>query len=188
MAMVLKVKGFLAFLGSRNMALTVLASITGLYYLLVAVNNCVDPDTNRRGVAAILSMRDTIHHAGIDWHAISNGKVVWIVYVLIVIWEYLIASVLIAAAVMWWRVEAGRPVRDTAVQLASLGWTMAIVQFLGGFLTVAGEWFRMWANKEVDASPAALQNFLIAAVGLILAHLPDQSAESRSSSASWLEK
>jgi predicted small integral membrane protein len=52
---------------------------------------------------------------------------------------------------------------------------MAILLFGGGFLTIAGEWFRMWANKEVNASSAALQNFLIAAAGLILVHLPDRA-------------
>jgi len=176
----LSTRGFLEVAGSRSTALAVLASLTGLYYLLVAANNCADTDTNRRGVAAILSMHDTIHHAGIDWHAIKSRTVIWIVYIAIVIWEYLIAFVLLAAAVAWWRVVGGRPVRDTAVRLASIGWTMVVLQFLGGFLTVAGEWFRMWANKDVDASPAALQNFLIAAVGLILVHMPEQPVESRS--------
>ena len=177
--MALSAKGFLEVVGSRRMALAVLTSITGLYYLIVAAGNCVDTDTNRRGVAAVLSMRGTIHHAGIDWHAITSGTVVWIVYIFMVIWESLIAVVLLAGAVAWWKVVAGRPVRDTAVRLASLGWTMAVLLFLGGFLTIAGEWFRMWANTEVNASPAALQNFLIAAVGLILVHLPEQPAESR---------
>jgi predicted small integral membrane protein len=88
---------------------------------MVAANNCVDTDTNRRGVAAVLSMRQTIHHAGIDWHAITSETAVWIVYVLVVIWEFLIAFVLLAAAVAWWRVVAGHPVRDTAVRLASMG-------------------------------------------------------------------
>ena len=89
--------------------------------LMVAANNCVDTDTNRRGVAAVLSMRQTIHHAGIDWHAITSETAVWIVYILVVIWEFLIAFVLLAAAVAWWRVVAGHPVRDTAVRLASMG-------------------------------------------------------------------
>jgi hypothetical protein len=31
----------------------------------------------------------------------------------------------------------------------------------------------MWANDDVNASSAALQNFLIAGIGLILVHLPD---------------
>jgi predicted small integral membrane protein len=176
----LSAKGFLEVVGSHRMALAVLASLTSLYYFIVAVGNCVDTDTNRRGLAAVLSMRATIHHPAIDWHAITNGTAIWIVYVLMVIWESLIAFVLLAAAVAWWRVVAGRPVRDTAVRLASLGWTMVVLLFLGGFLTIAGEWFRMWANTEVNASSAALQNFLIAAVGLILVHLPEQSAESRS--------
>jgi predicted small integral membrane protein len=173
-------KGFLEVVGSRSTALAVLASITGLYYLIVASTNCVDTDTNRGGIAAVFSMRGTIHHAGTDWHAITNGTVIWTVYILVVMWESLIALVLLAAAVAWWRVVAGRSVRDTAVRLASIGWTMAVMLFLGGFLTVAGEWFRMWANTEVNATPAALQNFLIAAVGLILVHLPEQSADSSS--------
>ncbi|MGO9924817.1 MAG: DUF2165 domain-containing protein [Mycobacterium sp.] len=167
-------KGFLEVAGSRRTALAVLASITGLYYLMVAANNCVDTDTNRRGVAAVLSMRQTIHHAGIGWHAITSETAVWIVYILVVIWEFLIAFVLLAAAVAWWRVVAGHPVRDTAVRLASMGWTMAVLLFLCGYLTIAGEWFRMWANKEVNATSAALQNFLIAAVGLILVHSPER--------------
>jgi predicted small integral membrane protein len=173
----LSAKGFLEVVGSRRTALAVLASITGLYYLIVAAGNCVDTDTNRRGLAAVLSMRATIHHPAIDWHAITNGTVIWIVYIVMVIWESLIALVLLAAAVAWWRVVAGSPVRDAAVRLASMGWTMAVLLFLGGFLTIAGEWFRMWANTQVNASPAALQNFLIAAVGLILVHMPEQSAD-----------
>jgi hypothetical protein len=47
--------------------------ITGLYYFIVATNNCVDTDTNRRAVAAVLSMRQTINHPGVDWHAITSG-------------------------------------------------------------------------------------------------------------------
>ena len=171
-------RGCLEKLGSRSAALAVLTTITGLYYLIVGVTNCLDTDTNRRGVAAVLSMEGTIHHPAVDWHAISNGTVVWVVYVLIVAWELLIAVVLLSAAVAWLRVLAGRPVRDTAVRLASMGWTMAVLLFLGGFLTIGGEWFRMWANQEVNAAPAALQNFLVAGVGLILVHLPEPSARS----------
>ncbi|WP_063821764.1 DUF2165 domain-containing protein [Nocardia pneumoniae] len=171
---------FLDVVGSRWMAVATLAAITGFYYLFVAVTNCVDTDTNRKGVAAVLSMRSTIHNSGTDWRAITNGNVALVAYILIVIWEFLIAFVLLAAAAVWVRVLTGRPRRlragiGVAVKLSSLGWTMAVLLFAGGFLTVAGEWFRMWANKEVNASSAALQNFLIAAVGLLLVHLP-QSA------------
>lgn len=169
-------RGFLEVAGSRYTVLAVLAGITGLYYFIVATMNCVDTDTNRRGVAAVLSMRRTIHHPGVNWHAITSGTAVWTVYSLIVIWEFLIAFVLLVAAVAWLRVLAGHPVRDNAVRLASIGWTMAVLQFFGGFLTI-GEWFRMWANTEVNASSAALQNFLIAAVGLILVHLPERPVQ-----------
>ncbi|WP_225725410.1 MULTISPECIES: DUF2165 domain-containing protein [unclassified Nocardia] len=180
----LNVRRFLDIVGSRRMAVAVLATITGFYYLFVAFTNCVDTDTNRRGVAAVLAMRSTIHNSGTDWRAITSGNVALIAYILIVIWEFLIAFVLLAAAVAWLRALSGRPARlradqDIAEKLSSLGWTMVILLFAGGFLTIAGEWFRMWANKEVNASSAALQNFLIAAVGLILLHLPDRPVPNR---------
>lgn len=165
--------------GSRQLAVAALATITGFYYLFVAFTNCTDTVTNRQGVAAVLSMRATIHHSGTDWRAITSDNVALVAYILIVIWEFLIAFVLLAAAAAWWRELTGRPRRfrvgpGVAAKLSSLGWTMVILLFLGGFLTIGGEWFRMWANEEVNASSAALQNFLIAAVGLILVHLPER--------------
>ncbi|WP_159840464.1 DUF2165 domain-containing protein [Nocardia sp. CY41] len=164
--------------GSRRMAVATLATITGFYYLFVAFTNCVDTDTNRNGVAAVLSMKATIHHSGTDWRAITNGNVALVAYILVVIWEFLIAFVLLAAGAAWVRALSGRPRRiraglEVAAKLSSLGWTMAVMLFAGGFLTVGGEWFRMWANDDVNASSAALQNFLIAGVGLILVHLPE---------------
>lgn len=169
-------KRFLDVVSSRDTAVLVLATITGIYYLIVAVTNCTDTDTNRHGVAEVFSMRRTIHNPATDWRSVTNGSVALIAYILIVIWEYLLAFVLLAAAANgWWGLARGRrAAMVTSAKLASLGWIMVTVLFVGGFLTVAGEWFRMWANKQVDASSAALRNFLIAAVGLILVHLPDR--------------
>ncbi|WP_433631541.1 DUF2165 domain-containing protein [Nocardia sp. CA-120079] len=170
-------KRFLDVAGSRDTAVTVLASITALYYLIVAVTNCIDTDTNRRGVQAVLSMQATIHHPNVDWHAITNSTVVLIAYILIVTWEYLTGFVLLAGAVTGWWALFGRNSARTALaaKLSSLGWTMAVLLFAGGFLTIGGEWFRMWANKQVNATSAALQNFLLAAVGLILVHISTRS-------------
>ncbi|GAA5060486.1 DUF2165 domain-containing protein [Nocardia callitridis] len=182
----MKVNGtrFLDVAGSRNAAVAALATITGFYYLFVAITNCTDTDTNRNAVAAVLSMKSTIHKGGTDWRAITNGNVALVAYILIVIWEFLIAFALLAGALQWGRVLLRRG-RDAtagaavAVGLSSLGWTMAVLLFAGGFLTVGGEWFRMWANDDVDASSAALQNFLIAGVGLILVHLPERDTAAR---------
>ncbi|MEC3919268.1 DUF2165 domain-containing protein [Nocardia sp. CDC160] len=179
--MMLAGKRVLDVIGSRQVVVAVIAAITGLYYLIVAVTNCADTDTNRRGVAAVLSMQHTIHSEGTNWRAITNSTVVLVVYILIVAWEYLIAFALLAGAAITIPVALGRTRQDSmavAWKLCSIGWTMAIVLFLGGFLTIAGEWFRMWANKDVNASSAALQNFLIAAVGLILLHLQPSTASS----------
>ncbi|MEU6563843.1 DUF2165 domain-containing protein [Nocardia nova] len=169
-------------LGGRRAAVAVLTTITGFYYLFVAFTNCTDTATNRRGVAEVLSMRATIHDPATDWRALTSPALALIVYVLVVIWEATIALVLLAAAVAWARELTGRPRRvrvrpGTAARLSSLGFLLAVLLFAGAFLTVGGEWFRMWANKEVNASSAALQNFLMAGIGLILVHLPDRTPE-----------
>ncbi|MFJ4657620.1 DUF2165 domain-containing protein [Nocardia sp. NPDC088792] len=163
---------FLDAAGSLRAAVAVLAAITALYYLIVAITNCADPHTNRSGVAAVFSMAATVHNPATDWRAIHNSTVVLIAYILIVFWEFSIALVMTGATIAWIRALIRGSDDAIAAKLASSGWTMVVILFFGGFLTIGGEWFRMWANKEVNASTAALQNFLIAAVGLILVHLP----------------
>jgi len=174
-------------LGSRRTAVAALTVITGFYYLFIAVTNCSDTDTNRRAVAHVLAMDTTIHNPNTDWRAITSGAVALTAYILVLIWEYLIAFVMLGASVVWVRDIAGRPGTgrfgaDAAAKLSSLGWTMAVLLFAGGFLTVGGEWFRMWASKTWNAESAALQNFLLAAIGLILVHLPDPTCPKPASS------
>ncbi|WP_169332329.1 DUF2165 family protein [Nocardia brevicatena] len=124
----------------------------------------------RRMAVAVLSMERTIHGAGTDWRAIGEDTVALVVYILILVWEFRIVFVSFAAAFLWFRAPAARSGRtrvgaDLAAKLVGMGWTMAVLLFAGGFSTTGGEWFRMWANEEVNVSYAVLQNFLIAVVG-----------------------
>ncbi len=154
-------------MGSLPVAVAVLTAITALYYVLVAFGNITDYQTNQAFVDHVLEMDTTFQDPDVMWRRISSNVIVNIVYVGIIIWEILIAAVLIIALVHWLMGNHARGRR-----LSTLGWTMVFVLFLGGFVTVGGEWFQMWQSQNWNGLTAAMQNFTIAGIGMVLANLP----------------
>ena len=151
-------------LGTVRVALTVLTAITGLYFALVAFGNITDYATNEQFVKHVLAMDTTFNDPNVMWRSITNQTVVAIAYAAIIVWETLTALVLIGSFIAWF----GRTTK-TARSLCVLGWVMAIALFGGGFIVIGGEWFQMWESSKWNGLQPALQNFLIASVGLILA-------------------
>jgi predicted small integral membrane protein len=47
---------------------------------------------------------------------------------------------------------------------------MQVLLFGGGFIAIGGEWFVMWQSKDWNGLAAAFQNFVVAALGLVLLH------------------
>jgi predicted small integral membrane protein len=105
------------------------------------------------------------------WRAITDHNLVMSAYVAIILWESLTAIVLAAACVVWIRVRIGGRGSEVGRQLSNCGWLMQIMLFGGGFITIGGEWFEMWQSSKWNGLQPALQNFIIASVGLILVHL-----------------
>lgn len=164
----------LARFGSQSTALSVLTVITALYYTLVVFGNITDFDANRQFVQHVFAMDTTFDDPDVMWRSVTDSTLVDVAYIGVIVWEALIAAVLWAAAVCWLRSRGHSRRREIARGLSSLGWIMVIVLFAGGFITIGGEWFQMWQSQEWNGLQAALQNFLIAAVGLILAQLPQR--------------
>jgi predicted small integral membrane protein len=48
---------------------------------------------------------------------------------------------------------------------------MLEILFVGGFITIGGEWFAMWQSKTWNGLDPAFRNATIAAFGLVLVHL-----------------
>ena len=92
-------------------------------------------------------------------------------YVLIIAWEAVTALVLAAGAVAWLRVIFGGRDATSARQLSSAGLTMQLLLFGGGFIAIGGEWFQMWQSQSWNGLQAALQNFVIAGISLVLIHV-----------------
>ncbi|MFF1607448.1 DUF2165 domain-containing protein [Amycolatopsis sp. NPDC058278] len=166
--------GFLARIGGLRFAVTVLTGMTALQMALIAFGNITDFGTNQAFVQHVLAMDTTFRSPDMMWRAITSPGLLNTAYVVIIAWEVLTAVVLIAAFVAWLRgsVSAGRT-------LSTLGWVMWVLLFGVGFLAIGGEWFQMWQSEKWNGLQPALQNFLIATVALVVAHLPEKQAVSR---------
>lgn len=150
------------------MAVAVLTAITALYLLLVVLGNVTDYGTNRAFVEHVLAMDTTFKSPNTMWRAITSPGLVTAAYLAIIVWEALAALVLVAAFASWLRVVFGGTDATTARLLSSTGLVMVVLLFGGGFIAIGGEWFQMWQSQTWNGLQAALQNFLVASVGLLL--------------------
>lgn len=161
----------LSWFGSLRMILAVLTAITALHMGLITLGNISDYDTNRAFVEHVLAMDTTFGSLNTRWRAITDPRLITATYLAIIGWEFLITIVLAIAFLGWLRAMVIRRGVVVACQLSIAGWLMQIILYGGGFITVGGEWFQMWQSSEWNGMQAALRNFLIASIGLLLAHL-----------------
>ncbi|MFD9892344.1 DUF2165 domain-containing protein [Amycolatopsis sp. NPDC059027] len=159
-------------LSSLRTLLTAFTGITALYIGLVAFGNITDFDTNKAFVQHVFAMDTTFRSPHAMWRAITSPGLATTGYVAIIAWETLTALVLAAGFVAWLR----KSTTDTARRLSRLGWLMQVVLFTCGFIVIGGEWFQMWQSSKWNGIQPAFQNTVIAAIGLVLAHLPQRRA------------
>lgn len=158
-------------LGTLPVAATVVTAIVALYIFLVALGNITDFDTNQAFVQGVLSMETTFNDPDIMWRAITNETIQNIAYIGIIVWETAAAVVLLWATYEWLKAAKARSF-DRPRRLSTIGFTMMLILFGGGFITIGGEWFAMWQSDQWNGLAPAIQNFTISAFGLVLVHLP----------------
>jgi predicted small integral membrane protein len=159
-------------LGTLPVVVATFTLITAAYYTLVAFSNITDFGTNQEFVKHVFAMDTTFNDPDVTWRSIGSSVVQNIAYVLIIAWEVLIALVLLWAFVAWVGALRAGGGYDRPRRLSTLGWTMVLLLFAGGFIVIGGEWFVMWQSNDWNGLDPALQNVIIAGLALILAHLP----------------
>ena len=156
----------------------VLIGLNALHILLVAFGNITDFATNQAFVQHVLSMDTTNFGApegqGLDpavmWHAVDSRPLRDAAYVGIIAWE-LLAGVALGTATMWWFARSERR-RGRARALATIGLTMTVALFVGGFLDIGGEWFQMWRSAHWNGSEVAFRSAVLAIFALLVVHHP----------------
>ncbi|MEW1654864.1 MULTISPECIES: DUF2165 domain-containing protein [unclassified Streptomyces] len=162
--------------GGLSWAAVVLTGTVALYIALVAFGNITDFGTNQAYVRHVLSMDTTFHDPDLMWRAITSRSVQDAAYVAVIAWESVTALVLLAATAVGVlrRGSGGRPAR----RLATFGLLMMMLLFGAGFWAIGGEWFSMWQSKQWNGVEAAVRNFLMAGVALVVVQLPGAAGRS----------
>lgn len=167
--------------GALASAAGVLIGVNALYMLLVAFGNITDFGTNQAFVQHVLEM-DTANFGsaegqGLDpsvmWHAVESRPLQNLAYIGIIAWE-LLAGVALGAATILWFVGSGRR-RTRSRALATIGLTMMVILFGGGFLGIGAEWFQMWRSSAWNGSDVAFRSTVLALLALLVVHHPGAS-------------
>jgi len=160
-------------LGSLPGIATILTGVVGVYIALVAFGNITDFDSNQAFVHHVLEMDTTFDDPDVMWRAVENNTLQNIGYVGVIVWETLCAVVAIWGTVLL--IGAfGHGRWEHARKVASLGILMVMFLFGFGFISVGGEWFSMWQSSDWNGLDAAIRNFTLCAVPLILLQLPSK--------------
>ncbi len=165
-------------LGTLPVLIAIFVGTNALYMLLVAFGNITDFGTNQAFVQHVLAMDTTNFGAApgsdlapnVMWRAASNPQLQNTVYVCIIAWEA-VAGIVLACAVVMWIIERGTCF-TRARAVSTVGLSMMMLLFGGGFIDVGGEWFQMWKSISWNGLDAALRIIVVASVPLILIHLP----------------
>ncbi len=147
-----------------------IAVVGGLasFFLVVALGNIADYDSNWQFVRHVLAMDTTFLSPALMGRAITDESLQRLAYHLIIAWEAATASVLALAAVLM-AARLRRPNFATARAAAIVGLAMGFLLYGVGFLVVASEWFAMWQSQTWNAQYKAgmFTTVLLAAMAFV---------------------
>jgi predicted small integral membrane protein len=161
-------------LGSLQGIVTVLTGTVAAYISLVAIGNMTDFDSNQAFVHHVLEMDTTFNDPDVMWRAIESDTLQDIGYIGVIVWETLTAIVCIWGTVLLIK-AFGSGAWGHARKVASLGILMMLFLFGFGFIAVGGEYFSMWQSDTWNGLSAAIRNFTLGAIPLILLQLPNKA-------------
>lgn len=153
-----------------------LVLLTGLFSLLVGVDNIIDYGTNYGFVEHVMAMDTVFPDSTLTWRAVTNPALHHAAYALIIAFELLTGILCIAGAVRLWGAREAPAARfNAAKDLAVAGLVCGFALWFFGFLTVGGEWFQMWQSQTWNGQEAAFR--FIGSIGLVLIFLNQRDDE-----------
>lgn len=133
------------------------AAVTGgiaAFFLVVALGNLTDYDSNWQFVRHVLAMDTTFLSPALMWRAVTDEAVQRLAYHLIIGWEAATGLVLAWAALLM-MLRLRQPGFDRARAAAIVGLVMGFLLYGVGFLVIASEWFAMWQSQMWNAQAKA---------------------------------
>ena len=149
-----------------------LIAAVSLYMALVALGNALDPSANLTYVQHVLAM-DTVNAESTQkWRAITSPELWRLGYVLVLVYQVVVAAWLAWAA--WKLLRAGGNDWAAARNFASGALVTTMLLWLVPFITIGGEWFQMWQSQTYNGIESATRNFLWNGVILLYLQTPNE--------------
>jgi predicted small integral membrane protein len=157
-----------------RLAKIVMCLVLGLFCLLVAFDNVLDPKTNYAFVQHVLSMDTTFPENSLRYRAITS-PVIWdVAYAAIVVAEGFAGLLFVAGAVRLFRQRnASAAIFNRSKGYAVGGATLAFLIWFFGFMVVGGEWFSMWESQTWNGQESAFRFYAAVLAVLIFLNQPD---------------
>lgn len=151
-----------------------LVAACALYMALVVFNNLSDYDSNLQLVQHVLAMDTTFPGNSGLWRAINIPFVHHAFYASIIIWEAVIAGLLVSGSCrLWSTCGADSAAWRAAKSRANTGLTLGMLLWFLAFITVGGEWFLMWQSSKWNGLGPALRMFTVMGLVFIVLSLPE---------------
>jgi predicted small integral membrane protein len=152
----------------RLIKAALLASMA-LFLTFAVIGHVTMPKTGINAVAAALSMEGTFKEPAAMARAITDPSLVRILFWLIA------ATEAIAAALCWLgsldltlKLGSDAAAFNKAKWLGLWGLGLSALLYIAGFHAIAGEWFLMWQNAQINVLPDAFRNATTALLLMIL--------------------
>jgi predicted small integral membrane protein len=127
-----------------------------LFFTIVALDNCIDFQSNWSFVQHVLSMDTTYKSPAVMLRAIDNLLVQKAAYDFIIVWES-------TTAVMCWfgcitlfaKINRTQAEFNEAKKFSFIGLFLGFMLYMVGFMIIASEWFEMWQSSSWNGQRTA---------------------------------
>ncbi len=155
---------------------TLLVFLTGLYFLLVGIDNIAAYDINFEFVRHVLLMDTTYANNALMWRAIADPRLHHAAYWIIIGVELLTGILCVLGAVRLYRERYAEAADfNQAKTVAVAGLVCGFALFFFGFNTIGAEWFQMWQSPVWNAQQESFR--ALASVGIVLLFLSLRDSE-----------
>ena len=152
----------------------ILVSIVAAFAIIVAFNNIVDYGSNFSFVQHVLSMDTTFEGNALMGRAIESSALHHLAYWIIIAME--LTTGLLCA---WGAYKLLASLRQSksefmeATTAATIGLTLGLLLWFGGFMVVGAEWFVMWQSDIWNGQQPAFRFATLLLLTLIYLQLPE---------------
>lgn len=151
-------------LGGFNMRLikTALLASVALFLTIAVIGHATMPDVGFNAVATALNMEGTFKEPAAMGRAITNPDLVWAAFWVIAATEAIAAALCWLGALNLARHLGDASAFNRAKRLGLTGLGLTALLYVAGFHAIAGEWFLMWQNSQINVLPDAFRNSALA--------------------------